>query len=373
MPAGRRLGALLAPVAALLLALPADWAAQQTTRPSTGGELYHWACAACHGAGGTGASRETVGFDLPLPDFRDCNFTAREHDKDWSAIVHDGGPARGFSPIMPSFGEALSEDEIQRILGYVRGFCAERAWPRGELNLPRPLVTEKAFPEDEAVITTVINAEGPAAVSHKITYEKRIRARNQVEVSAPFAYRNRPQGAWAGGVGDLSLAFKRVLAHSLRTGSIVSATAETVLPTGDSARGFGKGVTVLEFFGAYGQALPSDSFVQIQGGIEAPTRPSEAPRAAFWRTAAGRSFAQKNGFGRTWSPMVELLADRDFETGAKTNWDVVPQLQVTLSTRQHIMASFGVRAPVNNTAARPVQFMFYLLWDWFDGGLREGW
>jgi hypothetical protein len=46
---------------------------------------------------------------------------------------------------------------------------------------------------------------------------------------------------------------------------------------------------------------------------------------------------------------------------------------VTLSRRQHIMASFGVRVPANNRAGRPVQVMFYLLWDWFDGGLREGW
>jgi hypothetical protein len=43
----------------------------------------------------------------------------------------------------------------------VRTFCASDAWPRGELNLPRALVTEKAFPEDEAVLTTSVATSGP--------------------------------------------------------------------------------------------------------------------------------------------------------------------------------------------------------------------
>ena len=79
------------------------------------------------------------------------------------------------------------------------------------------------------------------------------------------------------------------------------------------------------------------------------------------------------GFGRLWSPMVEVLADRELISGEKTNWDLLPQMQVTLSRRQHIRANVGVRFPVNNTSSRSTQVMFYLLWDWFDGGLREGW
>jgi hypothetical protein len=29
--------------------------------------------------------------------------------------------------------------------------------------------------------------------------------------------------------------------------------------------------------------------------------------------------------------------------------------------------------PVNNTAGRQIQVVFYVLWDWFDGRLNEGW
>ena len=74
-----------------------------------------------------------------------------------------------------------------------------------------------------------------------------------------------------------------------------------------------------------------------------------------------------------WSPMVEFIADRDFATGASTNWDIAPQMQVTLNKRQHIRANVGVRMPLNNRGDRSTSIGFYLLWDWFDGGLREGW
>jgi len=74
-----------------------------------------------------------------------------------------------------------------------------------------------------------------------------------------------------------------------------------------------------------------------------------------------------------WTPMVEFLADRDLISGAVTNWDIVPEVQVTLNKRQHVRLGFGVRTPLNNTAGRSTQIAIYALWDFFDGGLREGW
>jgi len=274
---------------------------------------------------------------------------------------------------MPAFHTALTGEQIDRVIDYMRGFCSDPAWPRGELNLPRAMVTEKAFPEDEAVITTAINASGGGAVSQEIVYERRFGAANQFELVVPYGFVDRDRAGWAGGVGDVALGYKRMLFHSLRRGSIFSLAGEAILPTGDRARGFGKGVTVFESFASYGQILPSDSFLQFQAGVELPTHGDDASKAAFWRAVVGRSFTQGGGYGRAWSPMIELLADRDFGSGARTNWDLLPQLQVTLSTRQHIMANFGVRIPATNTAGRPVQLMFYLLWDWFDGGLWDGW
>jgi hypothetical protein len=71
--------------------------------------------------------------------------------------------------------------------------------------------------------------------------------------------------------------------------------------------------------------------------------------------------------------MVELVASRALEDAATAHWDLVPQVQVTLNTRQHIMLNVGVRAPLNDRRGRHPRLMVYLLWDWFDGGLRDGW
>jgi hypothetical protein len=38
-----------------------------------------------------------------------------------------------------------------------------------------------------------------------------------------------------------------------------------------------------------------------------------------------------------------------------------------------VRASLGARVPVTQTDERPVRALLYLLWDWYDGGLTEGW
>ena len=42
-------------------------------------------------------------------------------------------------------------------------------------------------------------------------------------------------------------------------------------------------------------------------------------------------------------------------------------------SRSSSASGLGVRIPATNTSGRPVQILVYLLWDWFDGGLRDGW
>ena len=71
--------------------------------------------------------------------------------------------------------------------------------------------------------------------------------------------------------------------------------------------------------------------------------------------------------------MVGLTAGRDFAGDADINYSIVPQIQITLNKRQHIMFNIGLRAPLNNRDTRTTQVIFYVLWDWFDGTLFEGW
>jgi hypothetical protein len=37
------------------------------------------------------------------------------------------------------------------------------------------------------------------------------------------------------------------------------------------------------------------------------------------------------------------------------------------------MINAGVRVPVTDRGERHAQVITYFLWDWFDGGLRDGW
>jgi hypothetical protein len=274
--------------------------------------------------------------------------------------------------MMPAYGEALTREEIVEVVDYVRDFCRERqAWPAGDLNLPRPLITEKAFPEDEAVVTATVNAEGLGGGTAKFVYEHRLGPSSQWEVILPFTMARSHAGTWSGGTGDLAFGVKHALVHDKRRGTIFSVAGEVVLPTGDEGDGIGKGVGVFEPFIAFGQILPGDSFVHFQGGFELPMQAGHA-RDAFWRTAIGKTFTQGQ-FGRAWSPMIEITAARELRSGEKAQWDATPLLQVTLSTRQHIMMAVGVRMPLTDAGPRATRLMTYFLWDWFDGGLFEGW
>jgi mono/diheme cytochrome c family protein len=345
-----------------------------------GEEIYVATCASCHGVEGRGASASLTGLPIKPRDFTDCRRTTPEPDHDWHAVVVGGGPARGLSRLMPAFGEVLSESEQEAAVAYVRSFCPEPSWPRGDLNFPRPLVTEKAFVEDEVVLTgAVATRHGHASESYpiyesRLVYEQRFLKRQMFELVLPFGVVGTEDGTRQAGLGDIAVSLKSILVASKRTGSILSVGAEVQLPTGNKEKDLGtKGALIIEPFLAYGQALPWDSFLQVQTGAELPTKEdSDLENEGFVRAALGTTFAYRR-FGRSFSPMVELVAFREIKRDATTSLNVVPQIQVSLSRRQHVLASLGGYIPTARDAKNPPKIMFYLLWDWFDGGLFESW
>ena len=229
----------------------------------SGQQIYKSACVACHGSDGKGTPKSISGFEPPrtFPDFTECDQTTPELNSAWKAVIVHGGPYRGFSQIMPSFGEALTSEQIDQVISYMRGFCRSPDWPRGELNLPRALVTEKAYPEDEVVISTAVNAQrGPAVMSH-IIHEQRFGVRNQIEVDVPVIFQDQSH-TWYGGIGDTTLGLKRTIFSRLRSGSILSLQGSVILPSGNKSRGFGTGTTTFETFAAFGQLFRTNTFVQ---------------------------------------------------------------------------------------------------------------
>src|SRR5437764_1451087 len=140
-----------------------------------GEQIFNSACVACHGADGRGTPQTIAGFEQPrtFPDFTRCDQTSAEPDSTWKGIIVHGGPYRGFSQIMPSFAEALTDKQINLVIAYLRRLCKNAHWPRGELNLPRALVTEKAYPENEVVISSAVNARGAPGNTTHIIHEQR--------------------------------------------------------------------------------------------------------------------------------------------------------------------------------------------------------
>ena len=323
---------------------------------------------------------EVRGFREPstFPDFSRCDQTTSELNNDYRAVATNGGPFRGFSQIMPAFHAALTPKEIDEVIHYIRGFCDTARWPRGELNLPLALVTEKPYPEDEVVLTSSVNATGPAGAQTHIVYEQRFGVKNQLEVDLPFVFA-KPDRTWYGGIGDLSMGVKHVMYSHLASdqgwgaGTIFSLQGNINVPSGNSRYGLGAGTTAFEPLAEAGQLFRSRTFIQFMAGATLPVDTSKTPQSVFWYTTLGQMLPRGNGLGRLFSPMCEFLADRDLVDNAKTNWDVLPEMQVTLSKRQHVRANVGVRLPVNNTAGRSRQVLFYVLWDWQEGSLLHGW
>jgi len=371
----------------LSIAMTVSVRASQETAPAStpllpantsGEETYRQACAACHNVDGSGQLQTIVGFQLPLPnghsfpDFNDCATNTVEPAADWIAVVHRGGPVRALDRHMPAFGDALTPEQIERAVKYVWTFCKDASWPRGDLNLPRAFFTEKAFPENETVWTTGVTGSGAKAIDNELVYEHRIGSRGQFEVKLPIAAQQQePAGAWSRGIGDVEFAVRRTFYANLDRGSIFAAGGAIVAPTGKESEGLGNGFWTYEPFAMWGQMIGPNAFFQVHAGVEFPSDQALGDTEAFARTAFGYTFARDQGFGRAWTPMLEVLTASP--QGAATEWDVVPQVQISLSKLQHILLSVGVRVPLNEREERKPQMLTYFLWDWFDGGLFQFW
>jgi hypothetical protein len=211
-------------------------------------------------------------------------------------------------------------------------------------------------------------------VSLAFVFEKRIGARHQVEIALPFEFVEDPAtGSRSGGVGDLALAAKSALFHDADWGSIVSLGHELRVPTGVEDRDRGAGAVVFEPFLSAGQVVAENGSIQLQVVGEIPAKTGRADPELVTRVAAGWSF-ELGRFGRTLTPMLELENALVFGDGeAVDEWDLIPQLQLALSKRQHVLFNLGLRVPVSQTSERDLRIAAYLLWDWYDGGLFEGW
>jgi len=334
--------------------------------PPTARELYDGACASCHGADGRGAPEGTA-LAVPLPDFTDCNFVTREGDGNWRYLVAHGGESLGLSSQMPAFGNVLSDAESAAVVAYIRSFCPDSRWPSGNLNFWRPLVTTKAFPEDEALLTHDFTEGrgGSREWSTELSIERRIGARGEVEVGVPLAIHNMTAGATTGGVGDVGVAGKYVLYADAPSLTIVSTALDLILPTGDYGRQLGDGTVSFEPSLLAGKRI-DPVIIQAQILGQAPVDENRADRGVSYRLALSYPLSPLH---RAWVPTVELEGLQNV-TANESQLFVTPQIYTGLTKRGHVAISVGAQIPIaGDPAPFDYRILAFILWEYTDGGL----
>ena len=345
--------------------LAAGWATSDAGRIAKGREVYTAACAACHGADGRG----NPGWENPVRpvEFTDCGTTA-EPTELWATIVKRGGASRGLASVMPSFGEAYSDEEISAVVAYIRTFCegADR-YPPGDLNFRRPLKTGKAFPEVEVVLRVGHRPEGEARETEvEAIYENRLGTRFQYELVLPF----RPQAAeGVGGTGlaDVEIEGKYALHFDLRRSEILSGGVGVTLPSGKESEGLGAGTAVFAPFLAYGKAW-GWTILQSKVGMKLPAEWDRLDPELEYAIAFSRAL----GSPRTaWTPAVELTGA--YNTRARENeYAVWLEVSKPLNKLGHVIAAAGVQVPIR-PRGETYRIEAYLLWDFGDGPIWVGW
>lgn len=359
--AGGRYGAtpareLLAPSAAHL------------EQPETIPEMWTAWCARCHADDGSGKVNEPTVTVVPM-DFTDCQVTSREPDVDWERAIAKGGPGVGLSPQMPAFEDSLRADQITAFVSHMRSFCTEPGWPSGNANFPRPILTEKAFPEDEFVILPAVSHwdEDPApsitASSVTAVYERRVGKRSMIELAVPIVGTNSLT-TWTRGIGDVAVGVKHALYARANSPRIFSVGLEAVLPTGDRFKDHGSGTTIFEPFISAG-AMLRDWYLQTEIKAEFPADRVHADRAFVYNAYLGRD---TGAAPNAWTLGVELNGEVTFPLLELSRRDVAltPQVRKGLTGTGALAASLGVMLPLNNRESQGVRWVGYLLWEYLE-------
>lgn len=103
--------------ACALLTAPAALSAE------SGEALYKTYCAQCHGMNGDGNGVNVRDMSVQPRDHTDAAAMGARSDEILFKAVQGGGQAINKSVLMPPWGGALSDEEIQRLVEYMRVLC----------------------------------------------------------------------------------------------------------------------------------------------------------------------------------------------------------------------------------------------------------
>jgi len=307
-------------------------------------------CARCHAQDGTGKIAEPTVTVQPM-DFTDCKLTTAEPDADWERAIAKGGPGVGLSPQMPGFEDSLTPDQISGFVAHIRGFCTQRGWPSGNTNFPRPIITEKAFPENEFLILPAVSHDKEVEIVG--LYEMRLGKRSMFEVAVPVV--SVPGEPRTSGIGDLEVSLKHTIFAAAHSPRIVSLGLDAVIPNGNEEKGLGHGTAFFEPFISAG-AMLGNWYLQTQVKVELPVDPEKGERAFIYNGYLGRDTSQAPN---TWTLGIEL-------NGENHEVSLTPQVRKGLTGTGALGMSIGAMVPINEREERGVRWVGYLLWEFLE-------
>jgi mono/diheme cytochrome c family protein len=90
-----------------------------------GAEIYEINCASCHGPGGKGDGPAAAGLDPKPASLADAHLMEDMSDGALFWRVSEGGMMEPFNSAMPAWKDTLSEDEIWKVIVYIREFAED--------------------------------------------------------------------------------------------------------------------------------------------------------------------------------------------------------------------------------------------------------
>lgn len=88
--------------------------------PAKGKEKFVQICASCHGETGKGDGPAGAALNPKPRDLSDAAYTSTLSDEHLHKVIAEGGAAVGKSPLMPAWRGALTDEDIDNVIAYLR-------------------------------------------------------------------------------------------------------------------------------------------------------------------------------------------------------------------------------------------------------------
>ena len=119
----KRLDGMIIFIVALSAVVHSTSLIAQAADAEQGKKLYGQFCASCHGQSGKGDGAAAAALNPKPRDHTDKDYMSKMSDADMLKVIKNGGASIGKSPLMPPWGGALKDDQIQDVIAYIRTLC----------------------------------------------------------------------------------------------------------------------------------------------------------------------------------------------------------------------------------------------------------